>query len=354
MSSRMPLVDALKGIAAQVIVLHHLASYGPLAAMMNRLLPSLSVWLFDYGRMAVQVFLVIAGFLAARGMAVSGIPDVKSPGQLIWRRYVRLVRPFLAAMLLAIACAAIARMWMVDEAIPDAPGLWQFVAHGLLLHGVFDVSSLSVGVWYVAVDFQLYVMMLCLLWLASCLGRTETQQRALAQILVVMLGILALFYFNLNADLDDWAIYFFGSYALGAMAYWLSEKRTDGINPGMVLLGLVGTAALIFDFRTRIALALIVALTLGYARLSGLLERWPQSRLLAYLGQISYSVFLVHFPVCLVINAAFEYFTSGGPVAGMMAVLIAWGGSTLAGGIFYRQVESRKQWWLTATTPGKA
>jgi peptidoglycan/LPS O-acetylase OafA/YrhL len=354
MSSRMPLIDALKGVAAQVIVLHHLASYGPVAAMMNRLLPTVAGWLFDYGRMAVQVFLVIAGFLAARGLAGNGVPSVSHPGALIWRRYVRLVRPFLAAMLLAIACAAIARLWMDDEAIPDAPGLWQFLAHGLLLHGVFDVPSLSVGIWYVAVDFQLYALMLCLLRLASLLGRTETHQRALAQLLVAGLGVLALFYFNLNADLDDWAIYFFGSYALGAMAYWLSEKGQGGINPGMVLLGLVGVAALVFEYRTRIALALIVALTLGYARVSGLLVRWPPSRVLAYLGQISYSVFLVHFPVCLVVNAVFEHFTRHRPLAGVLAVLLAWGGSTLAGGIFYRLVENRKQWWPAATAPSEA
>jgi peptidoglycan/LPS O-acetylase OafA/YrhL len=350
----MPLIDALKGIAAQVIVLHHLVSYGPLAEMMNRLLPSFSGWLFDYGRMAVQVFLVIAGFLAAKGMAASGVPVVANPGALIWRRYVRLVRPFLAAMLLAIACAAIARLWMNDEAIPDAPGLWQFVAHGLLLHGVFDVPSLSVGIWYVAVDFQLYVLMLCLLWLASFVARTEAHQRALVQILVTFLGMLALFYFNLNADLDDWAIYFFGSYALGAMAYWLSEEGKRGINPGMVLLALIGMAALVFEYRTRIALALIVALVLGYARLSGLLVRWPKSRLLAYLGQISYSVFLVHFPVCLVVNAVFERFTSNSPLAGTVAMLAAWGGSTLAGGIFYRLVENRKQWWPVSTASSRA
>ena len=350
MTSRMPLIDALKGLAAQVIVVHHLASYGPLADAMNRLLPAITLWIFDYGRMAVQVFLVVAGFLAARGLAPNGTPAFDSPLRLISGRYVRLVRPFMMAMLLAIVGAAIARLWMQNDAIPDAPGLWQFVAHGLLLHSLFDVPSLSVGVWYVAIDFQLYAIFLVLLWSAKGLVTPALQQQ-LSMMLVAMLGIAALFHFNLDDRLDSWGIYFFGSYALGAMSYWASGSARP--KTWLSLLLLVGLAALLTDFRLRIALALATALLLGVSRVTGLLVRWPDNALLAYLGRISYSVFLVHFPVCLVVNALFERFTGGNDVAAYAAVLLAWSASTLAGGIFYRHVESRRQWWPVAVAPTK-
>ena len=351
MSSRMPLIDALKGLAAQVIVLHHLASYGPIAETMNILMPSLTNWFFDYGRMAVQVFLVVAGFLVARGLAPNGAPVVFHPGLLIWRRYVRLIRPFLAAMVLAIACAALARLFMDDEAIPDAPGLWQFVAHGLLLQGIFDVPSLSVGIWYVAVDFQLYALILALLWLAQRLGETESAQRSLSVALVAGLGVIALFYFNLNAALDNWGIYFFGSYALGALSYWASVKSRSHLWLPLILV--VGGAALLVDYRLRIALALATAMLLGISRLTGLLERWPDSKWLGYLGRTSYSVFLVHFPVCLVVNSLFEYFTRRGGYTGITAALLAWMASVIAGGIFYRYVENRRQWWPAGSAPAK-
>ena len=67
----------------------------------------------------------------------------------------------------------------------------------------------------------------------------------------------------------------------------------------------VAVAALIVDFRLRIALALAVALLLGFGRRSGLLEKWPDARPLAFLGQISYSLFLVHFPVLLLANTLY-------------------------------------------------
>ena len=66
-SNRMPLIDALKAIAALLVLLNHYSSYGPLAEAARAALPGLFGWFFEYGRMAVQVFLVIAGFLAARG-----------------------------------------------------------------------------------------------------------------------------------------------------------------------------------------------------------------------------------------------------------------------------------------------
>ena len=92
-SNRMPLIDALKAMAAMLVLLNHFSSYGPLAAAARDVFPDLSGWLFDYGRMAVQVFLVVAGFLAARGLSAHGGALPAFPLALIWKRYLRLVIP---------------------------------------------------------------------------------------------------------------------------------------------------------------------------------------------------------------------------------------------------------------------
>jgi peptidoglycan/LPS O-acetylase OafA/YrhL len=99
--------------------------------------------------------------------------------------------------------------------------------------------------------------------------------------------------------------------------------------------------ALGIDFRERIALALSIALLLGVAQAGGWLQRWPRSRLLAYLGQISYSVFLLNFPVALLINAAFTRFVPATVPAQTLGVLLAWLACNLAGALFYHQVEHR-------------
>jgi len=62
------LVDFLKTFAALTIILHHFSSYGQIAEDARLLLPGLMTWLFEYGRYAVQIFLVMGGYLAAQSL----------------------------------------------------------------------------------------------------------------------------------------------------------------------------------------------------------------------------------------------------------------------------------------------
>ena len=219
----------IKGMACATIVWHHLAFYGPMSDTAHPLAPALMAWLYDYGRMAVQVFLVVGGFLAARSLAPRGRAEFDAPLALLWQRYRRLVRPFAAAMLLAIVCAAVARAWLDDEAVPGPATPAQFLAHALLLQGVLHAEALSAGVWYVAIDFQLFVLLALMLWLARRAGGRHARPAGLA--LVALFALASLFHFNRDVAWDDWAPYFFGSYALGAATWWASApgRRAHGL-----------------------------------------------------------------------------------------------------------------------------
>ena len=331
----MPFIDALKAVGSQFIVLHHLAFYGPMSDWTHQLAPDLVAWFSQHARLAVQIFLVVAGFLAARSLAPDGRLRTDRPLTLLWQRFVRVSLPLMAALLLAMVCTELARSWMAHDSLPEPPSLWQFVAHALLIHSLLGVDSLSAGVWYVAIDVQLYALLLGLLWLARRLGET-------APLLVVAAVLASLFYFNLDSDWDNWAPYFFGAYGLGALAYWLSRadagRSATAWLAGMALLtGL----SLAMDWRSRIALALGVALALAWAHRSGWLFTWPRSRTLGYLGRISYAVFLVNFPVALVVNAGFTRYASPDPWVQTLGVLVAWLACNLAGAAFHHGVEQR-------------
>jgi len=104
--------------------------------------------------------------------------------------------------------------------------------------------------------------------------------------------------------------------------------------------------ALSLDFRLRIAVALAVAIVLGLARYTGFIESWPKSRIIGWLGQISYAVFLVHYPVELVTNAVFERFAPHTPEIQLIGMVLAWALSIASGALFYQQVECRAQRYL--------
>ena len=70
--SRAPWIDTLKGAACIAIVWHHLAFYGPMSDVALPLAPNLIAWLYDHARLAVQVFLVLGGYLAASSLAPQG------------------------------------------------------------------------------------------------------------------------------------------------------------------------------------------------------------------------------------------------------------------------------------------
>ena len=59
------------------------------------------------------------------------------------------------------------------------------------------------------------------------------------------------------------------------------------------------------------------------------------------MGQISYSVFLLNFPVALVVNAAFARFAPADPWVQTAGFVLAWLACNLAGAVFYHQVEHR-------------
>ena len=317
----MPLVDALKAIACLLIVSHHLAIYGPMSDLAYPLIPGLIDWLREYGRMAVQVFFVVAGFLLAGKLAPLGIPLVTDPIQAIKRRYVRLVIPYLAALTLAIGCAALARHWMTHDSIPAAPDLPQLLAHVFLLQGLLDQEALSAGVWYVAIDFQLFTLAAAVLWLSRQIECRYPNLKSTGLVLIAGLTMVSLFAFNRNDFWDETAFYFFGSYGLGILVYWASNRQRHIL--WIALLGALVIAALLVDFRSRIAVAGTVMLLLGLARQYGVLGSWPVPNFLTYLGRISYSIFLVHFPLCLIVNATFFHFFPHQPVTSIVGLILA-------------------------------
>lgn len=332
---RMPFIDALKAVGSQLIVLHHLAFYGPMSDWTHQLAPGLVGWFSQNARMAVQIFLVVAGFLAARSLAPGGRLRTERPLAMLWQRFTRVSLPLMAALLLAMVCTEIARYWMTHDSLPAPPTLWQFVAHALLIHSLLGVDSLSAGVWYVAIDVQLFALLLGLLWMGRRFG-------VAAPMLVAGVVLASLFHFNRDSGWDNWAVYFFGAYGLGALAYWLSRadagRSASAWLAGMALLTALSLA---LDWRTRIALALGVALALAWAHRSGWLFTWPRSRLLSYLGRISYGVFLLNFPVALVVNAWFTRYASPDAWVQTLGVGVAWLACNLAGAAFHHGVEQR-------------
>ncbi|MFP5486287.1 MAG: acyltransferase family protein, partial [Gammaproteobacteria bacterium] len=264
------------------------------------------------------------------------------------RRYVRLAIPYAVALLVAVLVAALVRPWFAHPSVPAEPSLPQLLANALLLQDIVGEEALSAGVWYVAIDFQLFALLVLLLAGVRALpGLAPGQRVLLVRVLVVAGTAASLLVFNRHSGLDMWALYFMGAYGLGVMAFWaVGSSRPALWLGGMAVLGAL---ALTLDFRARILVALVSALGLAWAlRRPWSLPAVPAVALLQRLGQMSYSVFLVHFPVCLLVNALVHQVWPTAVWANALGMLAAFGLSLAAGRLLYRTVERPAPTWALA------
>ena len=350
------LIDVLKVLAAQIIVLHHCVSYGELATAANELLPSVGSFLFDYGRYAVQVFLVVAGYLAAQSVGtLMAIGHTHSNGfgtrlvlQLAMRRYLRLVGPFVVALLITMVCASLARQWSTDEYIGQPETIAQVLAHLFLLQGVLGYESISAGVWYVAIDWQLFTALAVVY---------AVFQRPLMRIGVMSILIVAsLLYFNRHTDYENSFIYFIGSYGLGVFAYWASSMNAIKANLRLVsakkiLLAItfIVLVSALHSVWLRNYLALGIAFLLLYA--GNRPNPHPQSRLASAMQWASaraYCAFLIHFAFILLANTAFVAWHVESPAIGLGFIALVSVLSWIAAGCLYRWVEMPVGRWRPA------
>lgn len=330
--SRFPVIDAFKAFASQLIVLHHLAAYGPVSDAVQKIAPSLITWLYDYARMAVQIFFVVGGYLAARSVFSNG-SNIRYLTVNLSNRYIRLAIPFFFALLLAIFCAVIARHLMGEDFIPDFPKLSQFLSHVFLLNGVMDVDSLLAGAWFIAVDFQLFFVMLCISWLG---GKVANARKAVL-IIITLATAISLFWFNRSDRYDDWAIYFFGAYGMGAIAYFAGQRERSAV--WLWLIVSIAITAITIDFRLRILIAICVAITLFLSRNVQINTYLKQQKFIHYLGTISYALFLVHFSVLMLTNAIFSWLNIQNSWLACIFMLFTWAASLSLAIFFHKKIE---------------
>jgi peptidoglycan/LPS O-acetylase OafA/YrhL len=344
-SSSFLLVDFLKVFAALLIILHHLSNYGQIARDAHAVLPSIMAWLFEYGRYAVQIFLVMAGYLAAQSLTRYANVQFSANGLLkvILNRYLRLFAPYTAALILTIACAYITRFWVNDEFVGESETLTQFLAHLFFIQGILGLDSISAGAWYIAIDWQLYSVLAILL---------ISFPRYQAVIWVIsVLAVSSLLFFNRSSQYEAYFIYFIGSYSLGVLAYLGKCFDNQSVNRlakiALLLIGLIIAISSFQEIWLRNFLAWFVALALllwGNKSYPLIESRGGGSilKVITWGSQRSYCAFLIHFALILLANTLYIATGMHAHESGALAITLMIGVvvcSIIAANYLYRWIE---------------
>ena len=355
--ARFTFLDALRGVGALAITCYHIHRYTPLEIPADRLLPNVIQFMVRHCWASVQMFWVISGFVVAYSLRNVTVRPA-SFGNFTVRRVLRLGTPYWTAILVVVAADFLSKQWLQidpNNMLIDDPVSWPRLAANLgFLQDVLKYGNISAGTWFVCVDLQFGLLFIVMLGIAQLLSRplqgkvgAENANALLLTLVFVPLGLISLFVFNLNADVyDDWAIYYFHMPLFGALAWWTLDGRIPRAVFWSFAAALVGGMAyrwnLGFDYKKSLELA--VALTAGLAIYlvgrRGHLGDWLAARPLQFLGRISYSLYLIHYPTSWIVVTIGRSLTPNNPKA---AVLWMTTGVVVSIGVaylFYQCVES--------------
>lgn len=342
------MIDLLKAVGCVLIVLHHLAFYGPMSDVVDEQWPVLIDWLAQHARLAVQMFLVCSGFLTAQAMRSMPPLDPRTLVRLGARRYLRLATPLLAALGLTVLLSEVIRPSFPHDSLSALPDWWQVLAHMLFLQHLLGMEALSAGVWYVAVDLQLYLSALLVVWLAQCLPSQGHNSALRWQALcIVLLMLISIVYWTHHDALENTALFFWGAYGMGWLA-WHARIHLGLLRRCLLWLAL-GLLCWFFDARGRALTAWLVSTMLASAPVALLsvqeLTR-PWQRAVQWLSRISYSVFVIHFGVSLLVNYTVQRMWPTSVTMNTLGMGMALLLSLLAGDGLHRLTEQEPSTWL--------
>lgn len=336
------MVEAGRGLAACCIVGHHLTAYGEASDLAFQAAPLLVAFLYDYGRMAVQVFLVFSGFSLAWMLDHEPVTWRRAATTFVWR-YLRLSIPYGVMLALLFAAA-----WLADPGA--APPLFdsfswaQLLSHGFHAQNMLGYESFAAGMWYLSIDLQFTVLILTLAAANQSICRWRTGTDATPWMLagvLMPLGVCAAWYWNLFPAGDAYVFYFLAPLVLGALAAWTLRGQIHPLY-FVAYLALIG-ASLCVDFRWRLCIAMATATLLVVAGGSATAARCL--RPLAPLGRVSYSLFLVHYLVNWLVLLALAPVIAQQPTRALAALAVAFLASLLSAVLFYWSIERPTLAW---------
>jgi peptidoglycan/LPS O-acetylase OafA/YrhL len=318
-------LDGLRAVAALSVVCFHVWLYGfhdPVAVVRSTLFDRV---MFEM-RLGLIFFFVLSGYLLYRAFARSALTDSERVDA---RRYARRrVARIVPAYWLA-TVGAIALLWGGG----GTPGIRLPAASDLPLFAVFGqnysldtIMRLNPVTWTLCLEAAFYVLLPAIGWVAWRLGPRAWGRQALLVGAFIPLGIV----WNQIAHSAGWSIiatkalpaympYFAFGMLLALWAEWRRERGAALLGPrttaALVVVGFAVVAGDAYWHATAAPRAVNASLAvladmpagLGFALVGGaavmgggsLATRWMSARPLAWVGLVSYGVYMWHVPLIL-------------------------------------------------------
>jgi peptidoglycan/LPS O-acetylase OafA/YrhL len=310
-SDQLPSLTALRGVAALWVVIYHYSV---------QCFPTLDVTdythIFHKGYLAVDMFFMLSGFVLTHVYHRKFLEDVSGNYRGFVVARIARIYPLHVLVLILFVATAVAANWSGDLSIRSLEKipLQGSESVAALFANIFLVQGLNAGKlswnypsWSISVEFMAYLLfpfVLPLIWRARASAKW-----ALA---ILLAGLLGLFAYIAQDNFDQWdgpiaLLRCFPEFLIGTLLYCAFRSAPPGIGierDGTVFGILLITLALLhFGAPDLLVTLLFALLILAAVRNVGRFAEWANIRALVWLGDISYSIYLIHsFIQCLAMN----------------------------------------------------
>ena len=322
-------LDGLRGLAALYVVVNHVF----LRAFPGYPVDHAPFWAgwFIYGRFAVVVFIVLSGFSLALSPARHGW-RLDGISQFARRRARRILPAYWAALAFSLVVA-----WLVvaqpGHGVPDVKSV---LVNGLLVQNVVGAPSPNAAFWSMAVEAQLYVLFPVLLLMVRRWG--PMVMLATVTLVVATVGIVGphvshLDTFVIQSPPDLAALFAVGVLSAGIVGgsparrswpwAWLALAAAAPVLATIWWQGSVWTLDHLFwvDLALGPAIACLLAgLATGHPSGRGSILRLLDARPIRNLGASSYSLYLTHAPIVVIV---YEKIVAGRVRQGVPAFVVS-------------------------------
>jgi peptidoglycan/LPS O-acetylase OafA/YrhL len=316
--SHMPILDALRGIAALAVCWFHYTT-----AQFTQDFGKYQ-WSGRYGYLGVQVFFVISGFVIPWSLYRSGY-SVSSFFRFLARRIVRLDPPYLVSVFLVVSGFYLSSLTPGHAHAYQIP--WpQVFAHLGYVNAFLGMPWLQMSYWSLAIEFQYYIFV----------GLTFALYARKGPIwlctIAAFFGAASLIFGQNNAFLPHHLPLFL----LGIIVF---RAKCLNSSRGEVLLGFALASLLAWQvdgWRDLLA---------GLAACGAILFIHGSNRWLNFLGTISYSLYLIHVFVGDVVFGLLSHHVARFGILKWTAQFLALGATIVAAWVLYRIVELPSKSW---------
>jgi peptidoglycan/LPS O-acetylase OafA/YrhL len=300
--SQLPSLTSFRGIAALWVVLYHYT-----AVYFYQLNPSNYTHLVEKGYLAVDLFFMLSGFVLTHvyGREFSSPGIAQSYRRFLLARVARLYPLHIVILLLFVATAFTSQLMVFaatgrfqNVPLQGPQSLTAFIANLFMLQGL-EASRLSWNYpsWSISIEFVAYLLfpfLLPTIWRASPVYKV-----ALAAVLISTLSCFA--YFNAD-NFNQWdgpqtLLRCLPEFLLGTLLYSVFMSTVSRIldqDSFALVIFLITLLALHFGGPDIAIVLLFAILMLSIVVNTGTIAKIATTSLLIWLGNISYSVYLLH------------------------------------------------------------